>query len=237
MTNINNPSPPLDLLHKLQALPVLHGLPQDTLEVMAEGAQCREHRAGALLFREGSPARHWLVVEQGCVEMVRYGHDGQELVFHRFQAGDSVAEPAMFMAHGRYPMTARAGTATRTWRLGREALHRACEAHPHLALHLLQEFSRRLYHYINEVQWLMTSNAPQRLAAYLLRLPSAAQGSVTLPLSQRQLAAYLGIRAETLSRMLADWQARQWLRGERRTWTLLDPAPLQELAFGRTRPF
>ena len=143
----------------------------------------------------------------------------------------------MFMAHGRYPMTARTKGTTGVWRLSREAMRHACERHPALAMRLLEDFSQRLYRYVNEVQWLTTSSAPERLAAYLLRLTRTQQGAITLPLSQRQLAASLGIRAETLSRLLAEWQSQNWLRGQRRTWTLLNSLPLRDLAFGNTRPF
>ena len=83
----------------------------------------------------------------------------------------------------------------------------------------------------------MKNMTPQRLAAFLLRL-SAQQGpQMELPSSQRQVAAHLGVRAETLSRLLSEWQARQWLRGERRHWTLLDTAPLQQLAGALARSF
>jgi len=143
----------------------------------------------------------------------------------------------MFMAHGRYPMQARAVGTTLVWRLERQALRQACEAHPALALRLLEEFSRRLYHYINEVEWLTVSSAPQRLAAFLLRLSAQQGAQLELPSSQRQLAAHLGVRAETLSRLLSEWQARDWLRGERRQWTLLNAAPLEQLAGAQARSF
>lgn len=237
MTFINNAATPEKLITLLSTLPRLAGLAPQVLESLVQGARQREHRSGETLFREGAPAQHWLLIEHGCVEVVRYGLEGQELVFHCFHAGQSVAEAAMFMEHGRYPMTARTRGATAVWQLGRDAMRRTCERHSELAIRLLEDFSKRLYRYVNEVQWLTTSNAPERLAAYLLRLPSTQQGEITLPLSQRQLAAYLGIRAETLSRLLADWQSQSWLRGHRRSWTLLNASPLRDLAYGSTRPF
>lgn len=237
MTYINNCTTPSELIPLITTLPALEGLAPAVLESLAQGAQHRQHRDGETLFCEGDTAHHWLLIESGCVEVVRYGHEGQELVFHCFQAGHSVAEAAMFMAHGRYPMTARTKGTTGVWRLGREAMRHACGRHPALAMRLLEDFSQRLYRYVNEVQWLTTSSAPERLAAYLLRLTRTQQGAITLPLSQRQLAASLGIRAETLSRLLAEWQSQNWLRGQRRTWTLLNSLPLRDLAFGNTRPF
>jgi CRP-like cAMP-binding protein len=148
-----------------------------------------------------------------------------------------VAEAAMFMAHGRYPMQARSVGTTAVWRLCRCALQRACETHSALGLCLLQDLSRRLYHYINEVEWLTVSSAPQRLAACLLRL-SADQGTrLELPGTQRQVAAHLGIRAETLSRLLSQWQSRRWVQGERRHWTVLNPAALEDLTGALARSF
>jgi CRP-like cAMP-binding protein len=237
MTFINVRPPANTPLELLASHPVLQGLAPDALQRLCHRADVRQHHDGDVVFHEGDAALHWLLVAHGHVEVVRFGCDGSERVYHRFGAGQCVAEVAMFMAHGRYPMQARAVGATTVWRLERQAMHQACEAHPALALRLLEDFGRRLYHYINEVEWLTVSSAPQRLAAFLLRL-SAQQGErLELPSSQRQLAAHLGIRAETLSRLLSEWQTRQWLRGERRRWTLLNTAPLQQLAGALARSF
>ena len=235
MTFINvSPATPQSIL---AAHPLFQDLPAAVLQAMCQQADLHSFHPGEVVFHEGDAARHWFLVVQGHVEVVRFGCDGSERVYHRFGAGQCVAEAAMFMAHGRYPMQARTVGSTTVWRLERQALRHACEAHPALALRLLEDFSRRLYHYINEVEWLTVSSAPQRLAAFLLRL-SAQQGErLELPSSQRQLAAHLGIRAETLSRLLSEWQARRWLRGERRHWTLLDTAPLQRLAGALARSF
>ncbi|MBF1258542.1 MAG: winged helix-turn-helix domain-containing protein, partial [Lautropia mirabilis] len=54
---------------------------------------------------------------------------------------------------------------------------------------------------------------------------------------QRHVAAQLGIRPETLNRLLADWQQRGWIAGSRRKWTLSEPEPLVRMAEGRVRPF
>jgi hypothetical protein len=51
------------------------------------------------------------------------------------------------------------------------------------------------------------------------------------------VAAHLGIRAETLSRLLSDWQSRRWVQGERRHWTVLNPAALERLTGALARTF
>ena len=235
MTFINvSPATPQSIL---AAHPLFQDLPAAVLQAMCLQADLHSFHAGEVVFHEGDAARHWFLVVQGHVEVVRFGCDGDERVFHRFGPGQCVAEAAMFMAHGRYPMQERSVGTTAAWRLCRCALQRACEAHSALGLCLLQDLSRRLYHYINEVEWLTVSSAPQRLAACLLRL-SADQGTrLELPGTQRQVAAHLGIRAETLSRLLSDWQSRRWVQGERRHWTVLNPAALERLTGALARTF
>jgi len=237
MTFVNIQSTPQLVIHRLALHPLLRELPVDLLQGLCVRAEMRHYKAGEVVFHEGDPALHWLLVERGHVELVRFGCDGNERVYHRFGTGQCVAEVAMFMAHGRYPMQARAVGGTSVWRMERQMLQQACASHPALALRLLEDFSRRLYHYINEVEWLTVSSAPQRLAAYLLRLAEQQGLRLELPGSQRQLAAHLGIRPETLSRLLAQWQAREWLSGERRHWTLLDTTPLRRLAGALVRTF
>ena len=235
MTFINvSPASPQSVL---AAHPLFQDLSAQVLQAMCQQADPCAFHAGEVVFHEGDAARHWFLVVHGHVEVVRFGCYGDERVFHRFGPGQCVAEAAMFMAHGRYPMQARSVGTTTAWRLGRCALQRACEAHSALGLCLLQDLSRRLYHYINEVEWLTVSSAPQRLAACLLRL-SADQGTrLELPGTQRQVAAHLGIRAETLSRLLSQWQSRRWVQGERRHWTVLNPAALESLTGALARAF
>ena len=228
---------PSGALRLLAANGLLAGLPRHVLEALAQHAQERRYAVGATLFHEGDPARHCLLVDTGAVEVLRYDNDGEERMLRRFMPGELVAEAAMFMPHGRYPMTARASAATRVWHLPRTAWHAVCTSHPALGLCLLQALTQRLYLRINEVDWLSASKPPQRLAAYLLAQANAGSECVDLPTSQRQLATQLGIRPETLSRLLAQWQNRGWIAGERRCWRLCNPAALHRLTASSVRSF
>ena len=213
----------------LAAHALVDGLPPALAGELAQAAARRVHGDGETLFFEGDRAGHCLLVEQGAVEVLRYDVTGEERMLRRFGLGQLVAEAAMFMPHGLYPMTARARDATVVWHIPRGAWHAACERYPSLALRLLESLSLRLYLRVNEVDWLTRSNAPQRLAAYLLDQSSRQGESLELPTTQHHLAAHLGIRAETLSRILAEWRGQGWISGGRRCWRILQAARLREL--------
>jgi len=76
--------------------------------------------------------------------------------------------------------------------------------------------------------------ADARLASFLLwmgrcrgeRLQGAA---IRLPMSRGDIASYLGLAAETVSRRLAGFQGQGWIRLQRRTLWLDDPEGLRQL--------
>lgn len=237
MTNINVPKPPAAIAQLLAAHPLLGGLPAGVADDLLLDASALRATAGQILFGEGDEARHYLLVERGQAEVMRYSYNGDERVFRVFEPGQLIAEAAMFMPHGRYPMQARARTDLQCWRLSRIRLHDACRRWPDLALKLLAGMSKAVYDQVNKVDWMTSSSAAERLANYLMQLQERQGSQLTLPLNQRQLAAHLGIRAETLSRLLNDWQAQGYISGKRSQWVLHDPAHLASLSAMARRPF
>lgn len=212
-------------------------LPADVGEVLLRGSAVLHVQARDMLFHEGDRAEEYMYVQQGSIEVLRNTQDGQERVFQIFEPGRLLAETAMFMTHGRYPMCARARTDAIVRCLKREGLLAACRLYPELGLRLLQRLSNRVYERVNDVEWYSDSTAAQRLAAYMLGLQARMGASLRLPLTQRQLAAHLGVRAETLSRLLADWSAQGRIKGRRRDWEIRDEAFLQGLIEAAKRGF
>lgn len=221
---------------------LFRGVPADIGAMLLRGSATLHVQARETLFREGEEAGEYLFVQRGSIEVLRHTQEGQERVFQIFEARRLLAETAMFMTHGRYPMCARARTDAVVLCLKREGLHAACRAYPELALRMLQRLSDRVYERVNDIEWFSDSTAAQRLAAYLLELRARSAGArpgapLQLPLTQRQLAAHLGVRAETLSRLLADWSSQGVVKGQRRDWEVCDEAFLQGLAQSAQRDF
>lgn len=211
-------------------LPQLRGLDAAILRSLLAEASLGRLEEGEGVFEQEQPADYWFLVLQGRIDTLRYGADGEERVIQHLGAGQLLAPIVMFTPKRRYPVSARAAKPSELCRLRRDRLHAACLRHPQLALQILELAAVALTSRIDDVDSLAGCNAAQRLAAYLLQQAESQGLTIELPLSQRQLAAKLGVRAETLSRLLADWQKSGYLKGRRQCWRLTDLDALRQLA-------
>lgn len=221
----------------LQEHRLFNGLCQSSLDYLLQERQYIQLADNQALFHEGDQATSYYLVLKGAIVMHRYSREGEERVFTLFSPKQLVAHFAMFMLHGLYPMNARSQNETTVLQLQRHALHQACEHDGVLATRLLHNLSERMYQQVNQLDWLSSSNAAQRLAHYLLQLQTSSGDAIYLPINQRLLAAHLGIRAETLSRLLSDWQKQGHIQGRRQEWIIHNQTFLQDLAQGAKRRF
>ena len=237
MTNVNSLLTQKCSSDWLKTAPLFAQLPVLVLHQLNEGSERIQYDDGQNLFAEGSNAQHYFLVLAGKVEVLRYGVDGEERVFSVFEQHQLVALPAMFMVHGRYPMNARCQNDAVLLRLQRKPLQEVCLQHADLCLQIMHVLGATVYQHVNEVEWLTCSSAPQRLALYLLRQSDTQGLHIELPLSQRQLASRLGVRAETLSRLFSDWQTQGFVSGRGREWIIHDVRHLKQLTDGAQRMF
>ena len=74
--------------------------------------------------------------------------------------------------------------------------------YPAISLKLLQEFSNRLEKSERQTTYVSTEKVEARLALYLAELAKKDGDTITLPMSKKDLASYLGTTPETISRKM-----------------------------------
>ena len=189
-----------------------------------------ETRSGELLFSEGEPARYCGVVDSGQIAGVRYTENGDEKFFCAHGPGRLVALTAAFLNGNGYIMSYRATLRTRVFGLPARQLRALAEAYGPFAARLLEQTSERLQSSFNQVDFFTASSAEQRVAAFLLQLHEE-QGTreIRLPCRQKQVALMLGVREETVSRVLNDFRREGILAPERSPIGLRDLDFLEQL--------
>ncbi|TAN60099.1 MAG: Crp/Fnr family transcriptional regulator [Magnetospirillum sp.] len=185
------------------SLPLFDGIQSDVLNRLLADSNTISRRRSTLLFGAGDEADCFYIVLDGGVKLFALAQDGRESIVEIFGPGTSFAEAAM-LSTGRFPLHAEVIEDATLIRVGRRAFLHTLNSDHALAYRMLAalvKWNRRLAAEI----WDLKELTPwQRVAEFLLAQTAAAEGkvSVALPFNKEVLASRVGIRRESLSRVL-----------------------------------
>ncbi len=185
---------------------------------------------GATLFTQGEPADVFFVVDDGEIEISALSAEGRKLTLDIMTPGEIFGEIGLFA--GRRTATATALGRTRLRRARRADLLAALrdEPEPDLALEIIELLCARLREVSDKLEERAFLPLPIRLARRVIRLDEKLGGVV--PVSQADLADFVGATREAVAKVLADWRRRGWITVTRGGLRLVDRAALASLAAG-----
>ncbi|HEY7799194.1 MAG TPA: Crp/Fnr family transcriptional regulator [Hyphomonadaceae bacterium] len=184
------------------------------------------------LFFEGDSRTHVFVIESGWVKLYRTLIDGQRQVVG-FCNGGSVLG---FEGNGEHVNACEAVTPVTVRAIPFSRIGDLCTRDPELAGQLLRQVGRQLGTAQTQLTTVGVQSADQKLATFLLAFfdyGANEQGEFDLPMRRSDMAEFLGLRLETVSRKLSDFQRRKWVRMiSLYRCQVLNHAALTELAEG-----
>lgn len=194
----------------------------------------RPLQAGETIYRQGAPLTSLYIVKTGSVKTYFSAVDGVEQPVGFHFAGDLIGIDAI--AHGEHGCSAVALEYTSICELPYAEFETLCQQMPQLLARLLGEIGHKLA-LQHELHLLLSQrSAERRVAIFLLDTGRrrAQRGfppdELELSMSRYDIANYLGVAAETVSRTLTRFQREGLLRVDRKHLAILDRAKLLELA-------
>jgi CRP/FNR family nitrogen fixation transcriptional regulator len=187
------------------------------------------YNAGAEIYGQAEPADYFYQVIEGAVRSHKLLSDGRRQIgaFH-------LPNDIFGLEHGFHRFTAEAIVDTTVRLMKRDSLERVTKTDFAIVRRLLNMTTDNLQHAENHLLLLGRKTAVERVAAFLLemhgRLPK--EGVMALPMTRRDIADYLGLSLETVSRALSKLQRKGYLRRVGpflRDIVVLKPAGLAEL--------
>jgi CRP/FNR family transcriptional regulator, anaerobic regulatory protein len=157
--------------------------------------------AGDIIFWQGDEATSAYLIESGVVRLCRLMADGRRAILGFLFAGESLGL-AVRAFHG---YTAEAVTDVELRRLPLSQIHAAAADSPELGQRYLAIMSDELAAAQDRLLLLGRMTAMERIASFLLEVArrTGARQRVALPMSRLDIADYLGLTLETVSRMLS----------------------------------
>jgi len=156
--------------------------------------------AGRNLFDEGDPAESLFTLTEGMIKLFKMLPDGRRQITGFLVPGDFLG-----LAYFRsYAYSAEAVTDALLCRFPRDRFMALLERHPALEKELLSRASSELAAAQEQMLLLGRKSARERVASFLLGLARRQGAGVTkpvaLPMSRWDIADYLGLTVETVSR-------------------------------------
>jgi len=164
----------------------------------------RQIGTGNRLFIEGDRAGHYFVVTEGCVMVFKEAHDGRRQITGFLYPGDMLGLNNL----GRFSYTAEAISDTVVCEYPIDKLTQLFGDFPEMEHWMLRHCSNELASAHDQMFLLGRKNAAEKIATFLwflllrIRFRNPDATAVNLPMSRRDIADYLGLTVETVSRTI-----------------------------------
>jgi CRP/FNR family transcriptional regulator len=190
---------------------------------------------GKILFAEGEPAENLYNVVSGAVRLTKLLPDGRRQITGFMFPGDFLG----IAFNETYAYSAEALAPTRLCRFPRRSLERLVDTARNLEHRLLGEAANELAAAQDQMLLLGRKTAQERVASFLLGLIARArrrgreENPISLPMSRTDIADYLGLTTETVSRCFTKLKTAKVIRlGQPGSVTIVELRRLTALAQG-----
>ncbi len=183
------------------------------------------------LFSSDSHFQYLYAIEKGSLKAVQSEPDGTEVIRGLYFAGEILAYDAIYL--GYYHFSAIALTEVQVCMLDYQDFLSCLESNPELQRHILYLISSQL----SMGSYLTSTKADRKLACLLLDLSlrlhrNHRRDEFELPMSRQDIANYLRLTAETVSRIFTRFQQNKMISIKNKKIKILQIDALKKIADG-----
>ncbi len=195
-----------------------------------------EAQRGRLVAKQGEVRNELLVLAEGAIKLWKALPDGRRQIVAFRGAGDLVS---LHRCDTPWPLTAQAVSDCELFRIEWEALRRLATRYPAIERALLDLASDEIASLQERVLMLGRKTSEEKLASFILEFcgpaasPASLRREIRLPMRRPEIAAYLGLTTESVSREFSRFKRQRIIAMPRpsRIVVLNRPA-LEALALG-----
>jgi CRP/FNR family transcriptional regulator len=218
-----------------RALSICSAMPTEELGALAMIRQRQKVEAGETFIDEGEAATHFFNVAAGAVKVYKLMADGRRQITGFLFAGDFLG----LAFNDTYTYSAEALTPVSICRFRRRRLDALLEQFPRMERKLLTMASNELAAAQEQMVLLGRKTAREKIISFILTLARRAEKSggdghsVHLPMTRSDIADYLGLTTETVSRVFTALRSSRFIELDGASNVLItDREALEDLAEG-----
>lgn len=190
----------------ISLVPIFNHLEKEQMDEIMTLIHSKAYKKGEDIYQTGKPSDALYIVRSGRVKIYRLSETGKEQILRILNPGDFTGELALFneSVHDAF---ASALADTDICMIKRNDLQNLLLKYPNISMKILSELSHRLAQ--SETQTTRaTERVEMRIALFLVESMDhkSLSNVITLPMSKKDLASYLGTTPETISRKLMEFE-------------------------------
>ncbi len=199
--------------HKMCAskVPIFKNLSSEELVDIIGLIVRRKYKKGELIFMQGNKLEGLYIINHGKIKIFKYTKEGKEQILYILSEGNFIGELSLLNTE-EVSYYAEAIEALDICLIKKSDFDEILKVKPQISLRILEVISQRLSKLEGLVQSLGTKDVEARIAQMLLDLKeeygieAADYTELTIPLTREDMANYIGVTRETISRKLSNFQ-------------------------------
>lgn len=171
----------------------------------------KSYSKGETVFLEGDNWDKLYIISRGKLKVFKLTKEGKEQILYILSEGEFMGDMNL-LKQGRYDFNAAALEDVELCTLNKESFEKLIKAYPTMMIEVLEVMHDRILSLEELIKTLSTKDVEARLAAMLLSFinnfgETTEKGvEIDLPLNREDMANYIGITRETISRKLNNLQ-------------------------------
>lgn len=196
--------------HCAKKVSLFSNLSEEDLDQVVSLVSRRRVTKGETVFRMGDPSESLYIVNRGSLKVYVLSREGREQILYFLKEGEFLGDVHLLKT-GTFDYEATALEDTHLCIIHKQDFDRLILERPEIAIKLLAYAHDRIADLEELIQTLTTNDADARLAALLISLATSSgtqteEGiEVALAISREDMARYIGLTRETISRKLGQF--------------------------------
>lgn len=180
-------------------------LTQEEQKELVVKAQHLDYKRGDIVFSETDAADKIMIIRYGKIKINRYSLEGKEYVLDILMEGDVYGEQNIF-GEKSFEANAVALGESGVCLISHSDIQNLILKRPEVGIKILNVVGKKLSLTNELLQLLSINDAKARVAGFILFRSNRVKGKI-IELTREDMAAYINVRRETISRKLGELQA------------------------------
>jgi CRP/FNR family transcriptional regulator, dissimilatory nitrate respiration regulator len=215
----------------LSNAPLFKGLSPDEIEKILDNVSynIKKFQSGSMICQSGEHVNSLMVVLSGVVkgEMVDYA--GRVIKIEDIPAPGALAPAFMFGNRNRFPVNVIAVSSAELLLIGKPDFLKLLMINDTILVNFLDMISNRSQFLSEKIKFLNFKTIKGKLAHFILQKAGTNQMSVTLGMTQNDLADFFGVARPSVARALHDLEEKGFILAKSKNIKIIDKEGLADL--------